>query len=200
MWKCVYKWHTVHQVKGILVILDYSSILAAGRRLPKKMSNELIGIAEDEQRLWQGEKIAVWAPKKKMSKPIQVLSWEMKGYLTNSKVACSPELKMTKAGLLSTSSIWSELGSEKSFLREHTRHGGMEHSVEITLKTGGEIKSVLKMHSARLAKRQVGEEKWVTFKRHGACRGALRYTYTNTHIQGGSAVEQVLSEPRSKNT
>lgn len=66
----------------------------------------------------------------------------MKGYLTNSKVACSPELKMTKVGPLSTSSsILSELGSEKSFLKEHTRHGGIEHSEEITLKTGGKIKS-----------------------------------------------------------
>lgn len=87
--------------------------------------------------------IAVWEKKKK-SKPIQVLSLEMKGYLTNSKVVCSPELKMTKVCLLSTlSSIWSEPGSEKSFLKEHTRapHDGIEHRKEITLKTGAEIKS-----------------------------------------------------------
>lgn len=66
----------------------------------------------------------------------------MKGYLTNSKVVCSPELKMTKVGPLSTSSsIWTELGSEKSFLKEHTQHGRIEHSVEITLKTGSKIQS-----------------------------------------------------------
>lgn len=108
------------------------------------MSNELIGIAEDKQSPWQGKMIAVLGKKKKKSKPIQVLSLEMKGYLTNSKVVCSPELKMTKVCLLSTSSsIWSEPGSEKSFLKEHThtRHDWIEHSEEITLKTGAKIKS-----------------------------------------------------------
>lgn len=81
----------------------------------------------------------------------------MKGYLTNSKVVCSPESKMTKVGLLSTCSICSELGSEKSFLKEHTRHGGIEHSEETTSRTGSEIKSdfSLKMHIAKAAKRQV---------------------------------------------
>lgn len=62
---------------------------------------------------------------------------------------------MTKVGPLSTwSSIWSELGSEKSLLKEHTRHGGIEHSEEITLKTGrrNEVRLVFKMHA------QGGEE------------------------------------------
>lgn len=80
----------------------------------------------------------------------------MKGYLTNSKVVCSPELKMTKVSPLSTLiSIWSELGLEKSFLKEHTWHGRIEHSEEITLRTGSELKSGCslrcKAHSCKAA-------------------------------------------------
>lgn len=68
------------------------------------MSNEVNAVAEDKQSFWQVKKKDCSLGKKKMSKPIQVLSWEMKGYLTNSKVVYSPELKMTKVGPLSTSS------------------------------------------------------------------------------------------------
>lgn len=128
-----------------------------------------------------------------MPKPIQVLSWEMKGYLT--KVVCSPELKMTKVGLLSTScSIWSELGSEKSLLKEHTHVARRDWTFWGNNIEGGrwnKVRLFFKMHSARRGKRQVWEGKqheW-HLKRHAACRGALWYsgiqTHTNTHREAG---------------
>lgn len=88
---------------------------------------------------------------KKTSMLIQVLSGEMKGYLTNSKVVFSPELKMAKVSPLSTSSsIWSELGSEKWFVKEHTWHGGIERSEEITWEHGrrNKVRLFFKMQSA----------------------------------------------------
>lgn len=142
--------------------------------------------------------------KKKMPKPIQVLSWEMKGYLT--KVVCSPELKMTKVGLLSTScSIWSELGSEKSLLKEHTHVARRDWTFWGNNIEGGrwnKVRLFFKMHSARRGKRQVWEGKqheWhLKDTLHVEVRsGTLVYKHTQIHTgrQGsGTGAERALRQ------
>lgn len=75
----------MHQVRGIADILLYFSSWKND-----KGGNALVDIAAGQQ----NKKIVVWA--KKMSKTIEVLSSEMKDYLTNSKVVYSTELKRQK--------------------------------------------------------------------------------------------------------
>ena len=140
-----------------------------------------------------------------MSKPILVLSREMKSYLTNSKVVCSPELKVTKAGLPPASSsvlAWTWPG-EFANLKEHTRHGGTEHSEEITLKTGSGEKGrpFFKMHSARRQKGRFERRSGEWHLRDTLCEVVHRgysgtsvqtHTHTHTHRRTHTGREAAL--------
>lgn len=105
---------------------------------------------------------------------------------------------------------WVQFGLNLAQRNHFWKNTRTEHSEEITLKDGRrtEVRLFFKMHGAGLGEEAglKGEAAWVTFKRHAACRGARGcsgariQTHPPTHTPTGRQLEQVLSEPRSKNT